>query len=101
MTPPTGSPPIHSATRMTTPIATVNPGRNHFDLGISIEHLLLRSPEEPCEREGERQGRGVALLLDRVDRLPRDVHRLGELPLRETELGPQLPDQVPHRVKRT
>src|SRR5262249_37820887 len=96
-----GLPPIHSAASSTSPSATENPGRNHLDLviSISIEYLLHRRSEEPGQRERERQRGRVALLLDRVDRLARHAHRLGQLPLRQTAVGPQLSDQVPHRRK--
>jgi hypothetical protein len=41
-------------------------------------------------------GKRVALLLNRVDRLPGDTQRACKLPLREIALGSQLPDQVSH-----
>src|SRR5262249_22542739 len=47
-----------------------------------------------CDRERER-GR-VAVLFDRVDRLPGDIHLLGKLPLRQPTLAPQLSDEVLH-----
>src|SRR6185503_12255281 len=80
-----GLPPTQRATSITSPSTTENRGRNHFDLHIcsSIEHRLHVRLEEPGEREGEGQGGGVALLLDRVDRLPRHVERRTELALRE------------------
>src|SRR5262245_55773225 len=68
-----GLPPIHCAAKTSTPSATANSGRNHFDLVIPIEHLLHRPAEVAGQGERERQRRQVALLLDRVDRLPRHV----------------------------
>src|SRR4051794_35704047 len=93
-----GSPPIHCAARKATPSATANSGRNHLDLVIciSIEHRLHRRLEEPGEREGERERRQVALLLDRVDRLPRHPDGRGELALRELSPRPQLAHTVLH-----
>src|SRR5262245_26396944 len=67
-----GLPPIHCAAKTSTPRATANSGRNHFDLVICIEHLLHRAAEVTGEGESEWQRGCVALLLDRVDRLPRN-----------------------------
>src|SRR4051794_21108180 len=64
-----------------------------------MEDLLNGFAEEPCERERERERGDVAALLDRDDRLSRDVDRAGEVALRQLTCGPQLPDVVPHAVK--
>jgi hypothetical protein len=64
---------------------------------LVIEDLLHRTPEEARESQRKRQGRRVPLLLDRVDRLARDVDGLGQLLLRESSLGPERPDVVSHR----
>src|SRR5262249_53390197 len=85
--PPPGSPPIHCAMKTTPPSATAKSGRNHLDLAIRIEHLLHRRSEEAGQRERERQRRRIALLLDRVDRLPRDLDRRRQLTLREPALA--------------
>src|SRR6516165_8532599 len=77
-----GSPPIHCATKTIAPSATANSGRNHFVLVICIEHRLHGAAEVAGEGKRERQRGGVALLLDRVDRLAGDVDRRGELALR-------------------
>src|SRR5262245_42340074 len=71
------SPPIHMAMSITTPSATARAGRYHLDLVICTEDLLNRAAEIFREGQGERQRRGVTLRLDRVDRLPRHVHRGG------------------------
>ena len=63
-----------------------------------MEDLLDRSPEVLRERDRQRERRRVALVLDRVDRLARDVHRRPELLLRESALGAQVPDLVLHLV---
>src|SRR5262245_53862516 len=95
-----GLPPTQRAASNTSPSATENRGRNHFDLGIriSIEHRLHIRLEVPGEGEREREGGGVALLLDRVDRLPRDVERSGQLSLREPPCGTQFAHPVLHLV---
>src|SRR5947209_5284633 len=63
---------------------------------LVIEHLLDRDPEKPGEREGERQRRGVALVLDRVDGLARHSHRLRQLALGQVLLNPQRTHLVLH-----
>src|SRR3954447_12594805 len=65
-------------------------------LFVDMENLLYVRAEVAGERDGERQRGRVALLLDRVDRLAGDGHRLAELLLREAALGPQLLDTVVH-----
>jgi hypothetical protein len=67
-----------------------------FCLSDRIEHLLDRCREVPRERQRERQRGRVALRLDRVDRLPRDIDRGRELPLRQPTLGSQLAHPVLH-----
>src|SRR5262249_58236156 len=86
-----GSPPIHCAMNTTTPSATAKSGRNHLVLVIRIEHLLDGRREEAGERERERQRGRVALLLDRIDRLPRDVDGGREPALRQTAAASPLP----------
>src|SRR5262249_7580083 len=76
-----GSPPIHCATKTIAPSATANRGMNHFVLVICIEHRLHAAAEVAGEGKGEWQRGGVALLLDRVDRLPRHLDRGRELAL--------------------
>src|SRR3954466_10790843 len=63
---------------------------------VDMEDLLYVRAEVAGERDGERQRGRVALLLDRVDRLAGDGHRLAELLLGEAALGPQLLDTVVH-----
>src|SRR6516165_3362046 len=95
-TPLPGSPPIHCAANTTNPSATANSGTNHLDLATLIEHRLNRGLEESRQRQRERQRWRVAILLDRVDRLTRDPHLRGQLPLREPALAPQLPHRIAH-----
>src|SRR5829696_8997753 len=64
-----------------------------------MEDLLYVRAEVARERDGERQRGGVALLLDRIDGLARDGHRLAELLLGEPALGAQLLDTVVHRCR--
>src|SRR6516225_5826519 len=91
-----GSPPIHCAANTTNPSATAISGTNHLDLATLIEHRLNRGLEESRQRQRERQRWCVAILLDRVDRLTRDAHLRGQLPLREPALAPQLPHRIAH-----
>src|SRR5512132_887879 len=101
-------PPIAIAAETTTPSDRLHTGsqrpRNgeclvYLDSGMTIcmKYLLNRFAE--VARQGERQGkrRGVALRLDRVDRLARDVHLLGEPLLRELLLTTQSSNFVLHR----
>src|SRR3954467_8855616 len=66
---------------------------------VDMEDLLYVRAEVAGERDGERQRRGVALLLDRVDRLAGHVHRRAELLLRKAALRAQLLDTVVHRAR--
>src|SRR3954447_6473631 len=66
-------------------------------LFVDMEDLLYVRAEVAGERDREGQRGRVALLLDRVDRLARNGHRLAELLLGEAALGPQLLDTVVHR----
>src|SRR4051812_15143255 len=76
------SPPAQSAAKKSSPSATENSGRNHFVLcSAVIEDLLHGQSEIAGERECEWKRRGVSLRLDRVDRLPRDLHCLRQLGL--------------------
>src|SRR6516225_1756137 len=78
-----GLPPIHCAANTTIPSATDSIGTNHFDLVSRIEHGLHGRLEESRQCYRERQRWRVALLLDRVDRLPRDAHHQRQLSLGE------------------
>src|SRR3954467_8305995 len=97
-----GSPPRAKAAKIRAPRNRQKPGihqRLRNRLGVGMEHVLHGHPEVPRERHRQRQRRRVALLLDRVDRLARDVHRLRELLLRELALGAEAADFVAHDVK--
>src|SRR4051812_13762979 len=74
---PTSSP-IAKAPNMTAPRNKQNTGMNQR-LRIVMEHLFNGRLEVSGERDRQRQRGRVALLFDRVDRLARDVHGLGEL----------------------
>src|SRR6516162_8039454 len=80
-----GWPPSQLTARTTTPSPRQSSGRNHMEPAIAwqrslivvgwlrsliIEHLLDRDAEVPGERDRQRQRWGVAVVLDRVDRLP-------------------------------
>src|SRR4249919_2285901 len=89
-TPTPGAPPSQNAPRMRTPRNRLNPGIHHLlrhhslcTRAVSMKDLIHRSTEEPRECDGQGKRRGVALLLDRVDRLARDAHRLRKLLLGE------------------
>src|SRR3954470_16309695 len=64
-----------------------------------MEDLLDGLPEVVGERDRQRQRRRVALLLDGVDGLARDVHRLRERLLRELPAGAEGADVVLHGWK--
>src|SRR5262249_34133035 len=91
-----GSPPIHCARKTIAPSATANRGMNHFVLVICIEHLLNTAAEVAGEGQRERQRRGVALLLDRVDRLARHLDGGRELALRQPPLCAEVAHAVSH-----
>src|SRR3954468_19492428 len=96
-----GLPPTAKATKISAPRKRQNEGihqRLRKRLGIGMEHVLHGSLEEARERDGQRQRRRVALLLDRVDGLARDVHGLPELLLRELARRTQGADVVAHDV---
>src|SRR4026209_141715 len=82
------------------PSPTETRGRDPLDhvICISIEHRLHIRLEEQRECQGEGEGGRVALLLDRVDRLPRHVERRGELSLRKPLSRTQLAHLVLHRA---
>ena len=63
---------------------------------IRFDMDTMRDVEEASESESEGQRGHVLARLDRVDRLPRDPHRLRELCLREAALDPSFPDVVLH-----
>src|SRR5690348_10545781 len=64
-----------------------------------MEDLLDGLPEVARERDRQWQRRRVALLLDGVDGLARDVHRLRERLLRELPVGAESADVVSHLWK--
>jgi hypothetical protein len=66
--------------------------------GSITENLLHRQFEVPGQLDREWERRGIALGLDRVDRLPGHVHRRRELGLGQASSGPQRGDPVPHFV---
>src|SRR4029077_18227285 len=89
------SPPFHWAAPRPKPRTSVNAGRNQrveqmrrLMAASCMEDLLDRSLEEPRERNGERQRRRVATGLDSVDGLPRDLHLLRQITLREPSCSP-------------
>lgn len=61
-----------------------------------IEYLLYGLVEVTRERDRQREGGCVALRLDRVDRLPRDVHLRRQPLLGEAARGAQSSDLVLH-----
>src|SRR3954463_15633297 len=63
---------------------------------VGMEDLLDGLPEVARERDRQRQRRRVALLLDGVDGLARDVHRPRERLLRELPVGAEGTDVVLH-----
>src|SRR5262249_52095059 len=98
-------PPSQLATSTTTPSARQNAGMNHFERTTAglrfliIEHHLDRDAKITRQRQRQRQRGGVALVLDRVDRLPRPPHRLRQLPLSQVPLCPQRTHLVLHRLR--
>src|SRR5262249_22052722 len=107
--PPPRSPPITCAVKKRTPSARLQrtsqgPREKRrlvcLDSGTAIcmKYLLNRFAEEARQRDREGQGRRVALDLDRVDRLARDVHLLRQLLLGEAAFGAQSSDLVPHSL---
>src|SRR4051794_35559074 len=104
MTPSPGLSPIQNAPSITSPSRSAKLGMNQrvlyrrliasprMWLVVDMEDLLYSGAEVPGERDRQRQGGRVALLLDRVDRLARHVHRLAELLLGEPALVPQFLD---------
>ena len=63
---------------------------------VDMEHLLHCGGEQVSQRQGEREGRGVALRLDRVDGLAGDAGPLGQLGLGETVLAAEPTHLVAH-----
>src|SRR5688572_9202709 len=88
-----GEPPIAKAANMIAPSASENSGMDQR-LVIDMEDLLDGAAEVPGQSDRERERGRVALLLDGVDRLAGDAHRLAELLLGERLVGPQGPDFV-------
>src|SRR5688572_17056546 len=60
------------------------------------EHLLDQQPECVGDAERERQGRIELPVLDRVDRVARNLDPVGELRLAPAALGPQDANAVVH-----
>ena len=60
---------------------------------LRVKEVLDRTIEEVSQPKGEFQRRIVTLALDRVDRLSRDPHRLGEIAPGSS--------RVPHGVRAT
>src|SRR4051794_8955560 len=101
-------PPIAKAAKISAARSTQKPGMNQRvryrrlmrsrrpSVVVDMEDLLYVRAEVAREREGEGQRGRVALFLDRVDGLARDVHRLPELLLREATLRAEVPDTVVH-----
>src|SRR5262249_58980264 len=97
----------HSMPRKTNPIDRLNRGINQREryqrradllaASVGIEYLLHRLAEKPSQGDRERKRRRVAVLLDRVDRLAGHLHLQSELPLRQSALRAQMPDDVLHR----
>src|SRR3954453_1982450 len=97
-----GLTPTAKATKIRAPRNRQNPGihqRLRNRLGIGMEHVLHGPLEEARQRDGQRQRRRVALLLDGVDGLARDVHRLRELLLGELARRAEGTNVVAHDVK--
>src|SRR4051812_18173219 len=67
-----------------------------MSLSLGDEDVLHGRVEVPGDGEGQRQGRQVAAVLDRVDRLPRDAERLAEVALGQSGDRPQLAHPVLH-----
>jgi hypothetical protein len=68
-------------------------------LRIGVEDLLNRVPEVAGHPDGERKGRVVAALLDRVDGLPRNAQGRAERLLRKPLGCAQSPDVVAHLTR--
>src|SRR4249919_4087400 len=88
----------------TAPSTSAKPGmtqreRRYVSLSVCIEDLLDGVGEVARERDRKRQRRRVPLGLDGVNGLPRDAHRLGELPLGQPRLAAELADPVSHVCK--
>src|SRR3954469_2452281 len=76
--------PIQEAARMSRPRKTQKPGihqrlRQNGLVLVDMEHLLYGRAEEARQHDRQGQRGRVALLLDGVDRLARDIHRLRQL----------------------
>src|SRR5215471_7764139 len=106
-TPKTGSPAIERATRYTTPIAAPKIGVARYlrlVLGVvglvvvGMEDLLDGDAEKPGDRDGQGKRGGVAVGLDRVDRLPGHVQPLGEVALRKPLRDAALANVIAHRA---
>src|SRR4051812_25221700 len=99
------SPPIAKAANISAPRNREKAGMNQrlrvmgrCSVAVDMEDLLDWLVEVASQRDGQRQRGRVALLLDRVDRLPRDAHRLPELLLGEAACVAELADLVSHGV---
>src|SRR5579864_9465854 len=103
MAPPRTSTPIACAAHAAAPSTTAVTGTASRLVSDStrsvIENLLHRPLEVPCQRDRKWERGRVALGLDRVDRLPGNLHRRAELRLSETSTASQSGDPVSHRCQ--
>src|SRR5689334_3289494 len=103
----TSWPPSQPTSSTRQPNAKQNSGMCHFWtdwgwlLSLVIEHLLYCDAEIPGEGHGQRKRRGVPLVLDRVDRLPRYPHRIRQFPLGQVLAHPQRSHEVLHPAARS
>src|SRR5438105_12565728 len=70
-------------------------------LPVEAEQVLDACSEKACQLQCQWQGRGVALGLDGIDRLPRDAQYFGELALGQAAVLAQVAHPVLHPVKLT
>src|SRR5947209_19676715 len=70
-------------------------------LPVEAEQVLDACSEKACQLQCQWQGRGVALGLDGIDRLPRDTQCFGELALGQAAVLAQVAHPVLHPVKLT
>src|SRR5438270_7246612 len=70
-------------------------------LPVEAEQVLDACSEKACQLQCKWQGRGVALGLDGIDRLPQDAQGFGELALGQAAVLAQVAHPVLHPVKLT